>query len=137
MVNAFLCHKDCHPDAVNADAKLVLARQLQAHSYSLSTAFQHHVPSDDYANCMAVLAQGPPDVPLDVVTAIRLKHDLGHFAGTDKRGRHNCCLHTTRRRTTTFCITCGVYLHREVCFYLFHHCADLLALMNNTEFQAI
>ncbi len=137
IVNAYLCHKECHPEAVNADAKLVLARQLMSHCYSISTPLVRHLGDDEFAHFMAVLAQPPPVVPLNEVNVIRLQVDLGHFPGTDRLGRHSCCLHSTRRPTNTYCRTCGVYLHRNLCFFLFHHCQDLLALIDNHRFQSL
>ncbi len=136
VVNSYLCHKVNNPMAVNADAKLVLARQLIRHCFTVVTPLDRHL-EDEFSQLMAVVAQGPPIVPLLQALEFRLNPQLGHFQGTDCNGRQACCLHRRRQPTNTFCRTCGVYLHRDVCFFMFHHCRDLLALMGNPTFATM
>ncbi len=136
VVNSFLCYRDCWRDTFNADAKTVLAKQLLAHCYTLNSPLVPHV-EDEFLDLMQQMDLPPPILPLDRVLEIRLHSGLGHFQGDSVSTRVSCFLHPTRQCTFTFCRTCGVFQHRRYCFFLFHHCNNLLQLIDSDAFQSL
>ncbi len=136
VVNSFVCYRDCRRDTFNSDAKSVLATQLLAHCYTMNTPLVPH-QEDEFSTLMQQMELPPPNLPLDRVLEIRQQSALGHFQGDSVGTRVSCFLHPTRLPTYTYCRTCGVFLHRQYCFFLFHHCNDLLQLIDSAAFQSL